>query len=74
MAPIILGVHSPGRTRHIAQIQFNNGSEDPQVHANARLIQAAPDLYKFCKDLSEQILKEDCPELFSAIAKAEGKP
>ena len=41
--------------------------------ANANLIAAAPDLLDVCKELSESILEEDWPELFSAIAKAEGR-
>lgn len=73
MAPTILGVHSPGRTRHIAHVQFHNGSDDPEVHANALLLGAAPNLYEICKELSESMLEEDWPELFSAIAKAERK-
>ena len=44
MAPRILGLHAPGITREIADVRFHDGSNDPQVHANARLIAAAPEL------------------------------
>lgn len=43
MAPRILGVRAPGLVREIADVRFHNGSDDPQVHANARLIAAAPE-------------------------------
>ena len=43
MAPRIIGVYAPGQTREIADVRFHNGSDDPHVHANARLIAAAPE-------------------------------
>lgn len=36
----------PPRERPIAKVLFHVGSEDPEVHANARLIEACPELYE----------------------------
>lgn len=54
MAPIVLGVHLPGRTRHIAHIQFHAGSNDSEVYGNARLIAGCPTLFEYVKMRAEK--------------------
>jgi hypothetical protein len=45
-APIIVGRRRRDQSeREVAKALFHNGSDDPEVHANAHLIAAAPDLY-----------------------------
>ena len=44
-APLIVGKRRDGE-RDVAIVLYSGGSDDPDVHANARLIAAAPDLLK----------------------------
>lgn len=71
-----------GQKRIIAKVFYHSGSEDPEVHANARLIAAAPDLLEVAKKLAfledecggwSFPSKADCEFARKAIAKAEGK-
>lgn len=55
MAPRILGIDHPGHAREIADVRFSNGSDDPQVHDNARLIAAAPDLLAALERTTERL-------------------
>jgi hypothetical protein len=51
MAPRLLGVDRPGHVREIALVTFYNGSDDPHVHDNARLLKAAWNSYdRHCGD------------------------
>lgn len=68
--------------RRIAKVLYEGGSEDPQVHANARLIEAAPDLYAALSDLVEPCEchgREQgrhgrlCEQARAALAKARGE-
>ena len=62
MTPRILGLNAPGVTREIADVRFHNGSDDPQVHANARLIAAAPETAA-----ERDRLRADKAELLAAL-------
>ena len=47
-APVIVGEGWMG-ARRIAKVLYEGGSEDPEVHANAVLIAAAPDMLEALK-------------------------
>ena len=49
-APIVVGTSWLGSERVVAKVCFYNGSEDPEVKANARLIAAAPDMLEVFLD------------------------
>ncbi len=81
-APEITAPTSWIGVRRIAKVLYEGGSEDPEVHANAQLIKAAPDLLEAClfafKVLSDMTTDEFAHgrdietriHLESAIAKA----
>lgn len=55
-APIIVGKRGDrNRMREVAKVLFDNGSDDPEVRANARLIAAAPDLLGALKAAGEAL-------------------
>ena len=82
MAPRIIGVYAPGLTRGIADVLFHNGSDDPQVHDNARLIAAAPEMLAALENIAEWVGgmcscradDEYHNRLFAVIAKAKTSP
>jgi len=59
-APIICASESYlGRSRRVAKVLFEGGSEDPEVHANARLLVIAPLLFEACQMLPLDKFGED---------------
>ena len=74
-----------GNKRVIATVMYHNGSEDPEVIANAQLIAAAPDMYEalkyaeaFCEAVEQGLVAIATRDMVrdiikEALAKVEGK-